>query len=61
MGNHEVEDIPEEYPKYEIFTVKSTAENIIVNVGLIAIVAVALLLSMLLLPHMLKGLTWDGP
>jgi hypothetical protein len=46
---------PEGHFEDEVFTVKSFSENIIVNVSLIAIFLLALLLSMLLLPHMYGG------
>jgi hypothetical protein len=45
---------------YEPFQVKSFGENLAVNLGMIFVTITALILSMLLLPHLLVGVTWNG-
>ena len=45
---------------YEPFQVKSLGENLAVNLGMIFVTITALILSMLLLPHLLVGVTWNG-
>ena len=45
---------------YEPFRVKSLGENIAINLGMIFVTISALILSMLLLPHLLVGVTWNG-
>jgi hypothetical protein len=45
---------------YEPFRVKSFGENLAVNLGMIFVTITALILSMLLLPHLLVGVTWNG-
>jgi len=45
---------------YEPFRVKSFGENIALNLGMIFVTIAALILSMLLLPHLLVGVTWNG-
>jgi len=45
---------------YESFQVKSFGENLAVNLGMIFATITALTLSMLLLPHLLVGVTWNG-
>jgi len=45
---------------YDPFQVKSFVENLAVNLGMIFVAITALILSMLLLPHLLVGVTWNG-
>ena len=45
---------------YEPFRVTSFRENLAVNFGMIFVTITALILSMLLLPHLLVGVTWNG-
>jgi len=45
---------------YEPFRVKSFRENLAVNLGMIFVTITALILSMLLLPHLLVGVTWNA-
>ncbi len=45
---------------YEPFRVRSFGENLAVNLGLIFVAVAALILSMLILPHLLVGVTWNG-
>ncbi len=45
---------------YEPFRVKSFGESLAVNLGMIFVTVTALILSMLLLPHLLVGVTWNG-
>ena len=45
---------------HEPFRVKSFGENIALNLGMIFVTIAALILSMLLLPHLLVGVTWNG-
>ncbi len=46
--------------RYDVFLVKSFGENLAINLGLIVVFGLALVLSMLVLSHMLTGLSWDG-
>ncbi len=60
MESDEIESVPVIERSYESFRVKSFGENIAVNLGMIFVTITALILSMLLLPHLLVGVTWNG-
>ncbi len=60
MGSEEIDATLEIERGYEPFQVKSFGENIALNLGMIFVTIAALILSMLLLPHLLVGVTWNG-
>jgi hypothetical protein len=60
LESEEIESVPAIERGYEPFRVKSFGENIAVNLGMIFVTITALILSMLLLPHLLVGVTWNG-
>ena len=60
MGSEEIHATLEIERGYEPFRVKSFGENIALNLGMIFVTIAALILSMLLLPHLLVGVTWNG-
>lgn len=45
---------------HESFIPKSFGENIAFNLGLIFVTIIALILSIILLPHLMVGMTWNG-
>ena len=60
MESEEIDSELEIEMSYEPFRVKSLGENLAVNLGMIFVTITALILSMLLLPHLLVGVTWNG-
>jgi len=45
---------------YEPYQVKSLGENLAINLGMIFVTITALILSMLILQHLLVGVTWNA-
>jgi len=45
---------------YEPYRVKSLGENLAINLGMIFVTITALILSMLILQHLLVGVTWNA-
>ena len=60
MGSEEIEPPFLTESSYESFLPKSFGENLAINLGLIFVTIVALILSMMLLPHLMVGVTWNG-
>ena len=60
MESEEIDVTLEIKRGYESFQVKSFGENVALNLGRIFMTIAALILSMLLLPHLLVGVTWNG-
>jgi len=60
LESEEIDSTLEIERGYESFRVKSFGENVALNLGMIFVTIAALILSMLLLPHLLVGVTWNG-
>ena len=60
MGSDKLDSQSTLEGSYDLFQVKSFGENLAVNLGMIFVTITALILSMLLLPHLLVGVTWNG-
>lgn len=60
MESDEVESALLIKSSYESFVPKSFGENVAINSGLIFVTIIALILSIILLPHLMVGMTWNG-